>query len=154
MLETYDPDWQAKWDRAHATLRALETHEVNWHALTGEDRAHLDRVDKLRRLLPVIFDAKHRTANEYIRFHLSLTMQDAEREGLVIEHPWLPDDAGIDAARAAVAEVVELVENEKRRRLEREWRDVSGVEPSPAPLPVERPQAGWWAAWRARLRGK
>lgn len=136
MLETHDPDWQAKWDRAHVMMRELEVRD--WSSLTPNDR---DRLDKLRRLLPVIFDAKHRTPNDYIRFHLSLTVAQAARDGLVIDYPRLPDNAGIDATRAAVAEVVELVEREKRRRLEG-VREQSEVKRAPAPT--------WWATFRSQ----
>lgn len=148
MLETHDPDWQAKWDRAHAMMRALEVRD--WSSLTADDR---DRLDKLRRLLPVIFDARHRTPDDYIRFHLSLTFRDAARDGLVLDYPRLPDDAGIDAAGAVVAETVALVERDKRRRSEVE-RERSGVDSTPARLAVGRPRPGPWAALRSRLRGK
>lgn len=143
MLETHDPDWQAKWDRAHAMMRELEVRD--WSSLTTDDR---DRLDKLRRLLPVIFDAKHRTPNEYIRFHLSLTLRDAARDGLVIDYPRLSDDAGIDAARAAVAETVALVEHDKQRcEAERRERSVPD-----APSVSDRPGSGWWQGWLRRFR--
>ena len=148
MLETHDPDWQAKWDRAHAMMRELEVRD--WSSLTPDDR---DRLDKLRRLLPVIFDAKHRTPNDYIRFHLSLTVPQAAREGLVIDYPRLPDDAGIDVTRAAVAEVAELVEREKRQR-EVERRERPGANAAPAPVVLDRPGSGWWRSWLARPRSK
>ncbi len=56
MLETHDPQWAEKWDRAHAMMRARELLD-----LTVEER---DQLDKLRRLLPVVWDARHRTAND------------------------------------------------------------------------------------------
>jgi hypothetical protein len=56
VLETYDPDWEAKWDRAHAMICELEA--TDWFSLTDADH---DRLDKLRRLLPVVYDASHRT---------------------------------------------------------------------------------------------
>lgn len=147
MLETHDPDWQAKWDRAHAMMRELEVRD--WSSLTPDDR---DRLSKLRRLLPVIFDAKHRTPNDYIQFHLSLTLRDAARDGLVIDCPRLPDDAGIDAAHAAVAETVALVERDKRRA--QAEREPSGAGPARLRSAFSRPRPSWWATWRSWLRGK
>ena len=111
MLETYDPDWQTKWERAHAMMRELEVRD--WFALSADDR---DRLDKLRRLLPVAFDASHRTANEYIDLHLSLTLKEADQLGIWAWLPRLPDSADIDATRAAVREVNTYVDTVKHRR--------------------------------------
>ena len=116
MLETHDPDWEAKWDRAYAIVQKLEARRIDYGNLTDDGRAHLVQLNRVRLLLPVIFDAKHRTPNEYIAFQLSITMQQAEEMGLDLDYPWLPDDAGIDASRAAVREIVDLVEQEQAKR--------------------------------------
>lgn len=109
MLETYDPDWMAKSDRAHAMMRALEVRE---HELSQDERHQLF---KLRKLLPVIFDAKHRTADQYVRFHLALPYAEANRLGIKVDIPQLPPDAGIDDAREAVRHVFEQLGAAKRR---------------------------------------
>lgn len=51
----------------HTTLCALEAREVNWHALTDEYRAHLDRVDKPRQLLTVRVLLLHPRAGQRLR---------------------------------------------------------------------------------------
>jgi len=155
VLETYDPDWEAKWDRAHAMMRELEVKD--WSSLTAEDH---DRLDKLRRLLPVVFDASHRTANDYIRFHLSLTLKEADQLGIWAWLPVLPDDADIDRTRAAIAEVARYIETVKHRRKTFEICRRVGMKPQDVrPLP----ELTWrtrWAMLRfrlgrsARLRGK
>ena len=111
VLETYDPQWQTKWDRAHKMMHELEARE--WSSLAVDDR---DRLDGLRRLLPVIFDARHRTANHYIRFHLSLTLKEADDLNIWAWLPVLPDDADIDTTRAVVSAVVSYIETVKHRR--------------------------------------
>lgn len=111
MLETHDPKWAEKWDRAHAMMRELEVRD--WISLSADER---DQLDKLRRLLPVAYDAGHRTANDYIRFQLSLTLKEADQLSIWAWLPSLPDYAGVDAARAAIAEVVTYIETVKHRR--------------------------------------
>lgn len=135
MLETHDPDWQTKWDRAHTMMRELEVRD--WSSLTADDR---DRLDKLRRLLPVAFDASHRTANEYIDLHLSLTLKEADQLGIWAWLPRLPDDADIDATRAAVREVNAYVETVKRRRDLLAACRRAGVKPQLVP---DLPKLGW-----------
>lgn len=146
MLETHDPDWQTKWDRAHAMMRELEVRD--WSSLTADDR---DRLDKLRRLLPVAFDASHRTANEYIDLHLSLTLKEADQFGIWAWLPRLPDDADIDATRAAVAEVNAYVDTVKHRRETFAHCRRAGIKPRYVrPLP----KLSWrtrWAMLRFRL---
>jgi hypothetical protein len=155
VLETYDPDWEAKWDRAYAMMRELEA--TDWFGLTPEDH---DRLDKLRRLLPVVYDASHRTPNDYIRFHLSLTLQEADQLGIWAWLPVLPDSADIDRTRAAVAEVARYINAVKDRRTALEMYRRAGTKPKKFhPLP----KLAWrtrWAMLRfrlgrsARLRGK
>jgi hypothetical protein len=155
VLETYDPDWEAKWDRAHAMMRELEVKD--WSSLTAEDH---DRLDKLRRLLPVVFDASHRTANAYIRFHLSLTLKEADQLGIWAWLPVLPDDADIDRTRAAIAEVASYIDTVKHRRTTFEMCRRAGMKPQYVrPLP----ELTWQTRWAmlrfrlgrsARLRGK
>lgn len=111
MLETHDPKWAEKWDRAHGMMRELEARD--WSSLTPDER---DQLDKLRRLLPVAYDASHRTANDYIRFQLSLTLKEADQLGIWAWLPTLPDHAGIDAARTAISEVVAYIDTVKHRR--------------------------------------
>ena len=146
VLETYDPDWEVKWDRAHAMMRELEVRE--WSSLTAEDR---DQLDKLRRLLPVVFDASHRTANEYIRFHLSLTLKEADQLGIWAWMPTLPDDADIDMTRAAIADVANYINTVKDRRKAAEICRRAGIKPQYVrPLP----RLSWhtrWAMLRFRL---
>lgn len=110
MLETYDPKWPEKWERAQAIMRELEIRESS---LTADER---DQLNKLRLLLPVVYDAGHRTANDYIRFQLSLTLKEADQLGIWAWLPSLPDHAGIDAARAAISEVVTYIDTVKHRR--------------------------------------
>ncbi len=146
MLETYDPQWQSKWDRAYQMMRQLEVRERS--GLTTDEE---QRLDKLRRLLPVIFDARHRTANEYIRFQLSLALKEADRLDIRAWLPTLPDSAGIDEARAAVAEVIAYIEATKHRRemLALCHRADSQVEPvRPLPSITQRIR---WALLRFRL---
>lgn len=155
VLETYDSDWEAKWDRAHAMICELEARD--WFSLTHEDH---DRLDKLRRLLPVVFDASHRTPNEYIRFHLSLTLREADQLGIWAWLPVVPDDADIDSTRAAVTEVASYINAVKDRRRALEMYRRAGTKPKKFhPLP----KLAWrtrWAMLRfrlgrsARLRGK
>lgn len=146
MLETHDPDWRAKWDRAHAMMRELEVRD--WSSLTADDR---DRLDKLRRLLPVAYDAGHRTANEYIRFQLSLTLKETDELGIWAWLPNLPDHADIDAARAGVAEVVAYIETVKHRRETFAVCRRAGIKPGYVrPLP-KLPWRTRWAMLRFRL---
>lgn len=155
VLETYDPDWEAKWDRAYAMMRELEVKD--WSSLTAEDH---DRLDKLRRSLPVIFDASHRTANDYIRFHLSLTLKEADQLGIWAWLPVLPDDADIDRTRAAIADVTRYIDTVKHRRKTFEMCRQAGMKPQYVrPLP----KLAWQTRWAmlrfrlgrsARLRGK
>lgn len=146
VLETYDPDWEAKWDRAHAMMRELEVKD--WSSLTAEDR---DRLDKLRRLLPVVFDASHRTAKEYIRFHLSLTLKEADQLGIWAWMPVLADDADIDMARTAISEVSRYIETVKQRRSTFEMCRRAGIKPQYVrPLPKLTWQTRW-AMLRFRL---
>lgn len=139
VLETYDPDWEAKWDRAYAMMRELEVRD--WSSLTAEER---EQLDKLRRSLPVIFDASHRTANEYIRFHLSLTLKEADQLGIWAWMPVLPDDADIDMTRAAIADVASYIETVKHRRQTFEMCRRVGMKPQYVrPLP----ELTWRTRW-------
>jgi len=155
VLETYDPDWEAKWDRAYAMMRELEVRD--WSSLTAEER---DQLDKLRRSLPVIFDASHRTPNDYIRFHLSLTLKEADQLGIWGWMPVVPGDADIDMARAAVSEVSRYIETVKRRRTTVEMCRRAGLRPGYISTPPNLTWRTRWAMLRfrlgrsARLRGK
>lgn len=147
MLETHDPKWAEKWDQAHTMVRELEGRQ-RWFGLAARDR---DRLDKLRRLLPVAYNASHRTANEYIRFQLSLTLKEADQLGIWAWLPTLPDRAGIDAARAAVAEVVTYIETVKHRRETFAVCHRAGINPEYVrPLP-NLPWHTRWAMLRFRL---
>jgi hypothetical protein len=138
MLETYDPDWEAKWDRAHAMMRELELRESS---LKPDERIKLD---KLRRALPVIYDASHRTGNEYIRFHLSLTLKEADQLGIWAWLPTLPDDADIDMTRSAIAEVATYIDTVKHRRKTFEMCRHEGMKPQYVrPLP----KVSWGTRW-------
>lgn len=139
MLETNDPKWAEKWDRAHAMMRELEVRD--WWSLSADER---DQLDKLRRLLPFAYDAGHRTANDYIRFQLSLTLKEVDELGIWAWLPTLPKHAGIDAARAAISEVVTYIETVKHRRETLAACRRAGVTPTHVqPLPK--------LTWRTRV---
>lgn len=146
MLETHDPRWAEKWDRAHAMMRALEAREAL--ELTVEER---DQLDKLRRLLPVVWDARHRTANDYIRFHLSLTLKEADELGIWAWLPQLSDSADIDEAKAAVAEVVTYVDRVKQRRAIRAACRRARIKPDHLPALSPLSWRTRWAMLRFRL---
>lgn len=112
MLDSYDPNWDQKWDKHHARLKAVERELID-----DPHNAELRREYKdLAAVQCLAFDAKHRTANEYIDLHLSLTLRDADLHNIPAWYPRLPDDAEILEARAEVRKVCEWVEEVQQHR--------------------------------------
>lgn len=148
MLETHDPKWASKWDRVFPRVQ-----ELNRKGWFSADEAAEYR--NLSALLCTICDAEHRTPNEYIRLHLSLTLQEADRLGIWAWLPTLPDNAGIDATQAAVTEVNRYVERVRHRRELFAVCRRAGVKPQLVP---DLPKLNWrirWAMLRFRVgRGR
>jgi len=109
-LETYDPNWEEKFDRAKAKFDALTAKGRLTNAEAIEYRS-------LSTLMCTICDAGLKTPQEYMERHLKYTIQEADDLGLVIRWPDVPPDASIDTVRAAIAEVVAYVDRAKRDRL-------------------------------------
>ena len=137
MLETHDPKWTSKWDRVFPRVR-----ELNGKGWLTPDEAIEHR--NLTALLCTICDAEHRTPNDYVRLHLSLTLLEADRLGIWAWLPILPDNAGIDATQAAVRGVTAYVDAVKRRRSLLHACRRAGVTPQLVP---ELPKLDW----RSRL---
>ena len=148
LLETYDPKWEEKFDRIMPRVDALN--HKSW--LTNEELAEQK---SLAALLCTICDAGLKTPEEYMRRHLSFTIREADELGISVWWPDVPPDAGIDAVRAAVAEVVGHVERVKREREREAHRQRLGeVEQVRPPLPRRSWRARCWAAIKDRLGGR
>jgi hypothetical protein len=94
MLETYDPKWAEKWDRAKAEYDQLLT--IPFLERSGED---CERIDNLSKVMGLAFNAQFKTPDAYIRFHYDMLFKAMLLQyGEVTDCPTLPDDAGYDAA--------------------------------------------------------
>ena len=146
MLESHDPNWASKWDDRQNRLRELERRMAN-------DPLNPDLVREYRNIagsLRLAYDASHRTAQEYIDLHLSLTLREADELGIWAWYPRLPASADFDATRAAVREVNGWVAAVKHNREMRAVCRRAGVTPEPVSLrPLPRLP---WHAWFAMLR--
>ena len=80
----------------------------------------------------------------YIRFHLSLTLKEADELGIWAWLPKLSDNADIDEAKAAVAEVVTYVDRVKQRRAISAACQQARIKPDHLPAP---PQLSWQTRW-------
>lgn len=148
LLETHDPNWSEKWDRIF--VRVDELNRKMRHAFLSPEEAR--EYANLSGALRLTFDARHKTANEYIRFQLSLTLKEADDRGIWAWLPVLPNEADVDAARAAVGKVYDYVEAVKKRRELIEACRRADIEPQIMP---ELPELTWqtrWAMLRWRLR--
>ena len=109
MLESYDPKAPEKhegWAREYRALVAkpfpLPHETARANGLAG---AMCDAVS-----------AEYSDPNSYVRWQLSLTILDADRLAIWAWLPTLPDDADLDACRAAIGQVHGYVETVKHRR--------------------------------------
>ena len=109
MLETYDPDWSAKWDAAREEYAVLE-------AIKYVDRTP----DQVGQMFSLAYEmgrlcdiAALRTPNEYLRRHLYHVLKDAADHGIPTHMPTLNDGAGIDATYAVIADMTQRVKRAK-----------------------------------------
>lgn len=144
-LETYDPDWEAKWDEAHAEFVRLEAPDFS--SLTPNS---VERMQFLSRELCRLCDAGLRTPNEYLQRHLSHVLRQAEGFGLIIPFPDLREDAGIAATVAIVSDIGGLVQREERQRSLAAAMERAGLDYSPPPGPTRIVPLAWWkrVLWR------
>lgn len=130
MLETYEPDWEAKWDVVNAEFRALET-------VPFAERSP-DQIIRMRFLADEmcrLFDAGRRTPNDYLALHLPMILKKAESLGIIIAMPSLPDDAGIVATKALIDEIARPIQAEERQRSLADAMERAGLDYEPPP---------WW----------
>jgi hypothetical protein len=107
MLETYDPKWAEKWDRAKAEYDQLQT--IPFLERSGED---CERISNLSRVMGLAFNAQFKTPNAYVRFQYNALYKAMFLQyGEVADCPDLPDDAGYDAALAAVTAMAARIEH-------------------------------------------
>jgi hypothetical protein len=153
VLESHDPDWAAKWDDRRDRLRKLERRMGD--GLPDPDL--LREYDNIAGSMRLAFDASHRTAQDYIDLHLSLTLREADQLGIWAWYPRLPASADLDATCAAVREVNDWVAAVKHNREMRAVCRRAGVTPEPISLrPL--PRLSWrthvarlhWQLGRAR----
>jgi hypothetical protein len=107
MLETYDPKWADKWDRAKAEYDQLEA--IPYRERSAEI---CERINGLSRVMGLALIAQFKTPGAYIRFQYD-TLYKAMflQYGEVTDCPNLPDDAGYDAALAAVTAMAARIEH-------------------------------------------
>ncbi|GGC43872.1 hypothetical protein GCM10011371_34130 [Novosphingobium marinum] len=146
MLESHDPDWAAKFDDRTDRLRELERRMGD--GLPDPDL--LREYDNIAGAQRLAFDASHRTAQEYIDLHLSLTLREADLDGIWAWYPRLPASADLDATRAVVREVNGWVTAVKHNREMREVCQRAGITPDPTSL-RSLPRLSWRTHF-ARLR--
>ena len=150
MLETYDPKWQEKWDRANARLKALN--DKPFGEKTSADWAEQNN---LASLLCRISEAGARTANDLIDLYAPYFLLPAKRHGLIIEVPRLPDDTGYDEASAVLREFQRRVEAAVLEAATKAEAKADPAEPSDPPRTVARPmpvfarRPTWWEKLRA-----
>ena len=145
MLESHDPDWAAKWDDRRDRLRELE--QPMGDGLP--DPELLREYDNIAGSMRLAFDASHRTAQDYIDLHLSLTLRKADQLGIWAWYPRLPASADLDATRAVVREVNGWVAAVKHNREMRAVCQRAGITPEPISLrPLPRLS---WRTHMARL---
>ena len=107
MLETYDPKWAEKWDRAKAEYDQLLT--TPFLERSGED---CERIDNLSKVMGLAFIAQFKTPNAYIRFNYDMVFKAMLLQyGEVTDCPTLPDDAGYDAALEIVTGMSARIEH-------------------------------------------
>lgn len=146
MLESHDPAWAAKWDDRRDRLRDLERRMAD--GLPDPDL--LRQYDNIAGSMRLAFDASHRTAQDYIDLHLSLTLKEADELGIWAWHPRLPASADLDDTRAAVREVNAWVAAVKHNRETHAVCRRAGITPEPQSLwPLPRLS---WRTHVARLR--
>ena len=146
MLESHDPDWAAKWDDRRDRLRELDRRMADGLP----DPELMREYDNIAGSMRLAFDASHRTAQDYIDLHLSLTLREADQLGIWAWRPRLSASADLDDTRAAVGEVNDWVAAVKHNRDMRAVCRRAGVTPGPVslrPLPHLS-----WRTHVARLR--
>lgn len=146
VLESHDPAWEAKFDDRRNRLRELERHMAD----DPLDPDLLREYDNIAGSMRLAYDASHRTAQEYIDLHLSLTLREADQLGIWAWHPRLPASADLDDTRAAVREVNEWVAAVKHNREMRAACEHAGITPEPISL-RSLPRLSWRTHF-ARLR--
>jgi hypothetical protein len=107
MLETYDPKWAEKWDRAKAEYDRLLT--IPFLERSGED---CERIDNLSKVMGLAFIDQFKTPDAYIRLHYDMVFKAMLLQyGEVMDCPTLPDDAGYDAAHEIVTNMSARIEH-------------------------------------------
>ncbi|MGK6325434.1 hypothetical protein ACMGDM_20385 [Sphingomonas sp. DT-51] len=137
MLESYDPKAAEKYETWAQEYRAIIAKPFPLPHETA-------RANALGCAMREAVGAEYADPNRYVRWQLSLTLKEADQLGIWAWLPTLPDHAGIDAARVAIAEVVTYIDTVKHRRETFEVCRRAGMTPTyVCPLPR--------LTWRTRL---
>lgn len=143
MLESYDPQWKPKWERANARLKALNDKPA-------AERSSADIVEQrnLANLLGRISEASCRTANDLIDLYAPYFLLPATRLGLSFEIPRLPDNTDYDTAHA----VLRAFEEHVGRGVRKVANGLAEPLDTPVSFPERRPLATWWERLCSRIR--
>lgn len=138
MLETYDPAWEAKWERVNERVKAIETKPV-----LGRTPAESIELANLSVLQSRIAEAGCRTANDLIDLYAPYVLLPTRRLGLSFDVPRLPDDTDYDTASAELRTFTDRVNAAVAK--------ASTSTEMPALLTSDRsPLLTWWRALRSR----
>lgn len=109
MLESYDPRAPEKWEE---WAREYQTIMANPFRLPHQTL----RAKALTAAMCKAVSAGYSDPNRYVRWQLSYTLLEADMLDIWAWLPVMPNDAGLDDCRAAIAQVHDYVEIVKQRR--------------------------------------